>query len=527
MALMNAKWLISTATWLSLAAGSYAQTIAPSNGTQDLYPASSSPRFILNGTELGNLPVVRLAPLGHYAEISHNAFEQVHVDGHIVNVDASNANDIDVDQFSYISCDPEAYAGNLGPNEVFQLVVNSPRASIIILYSVTSDHCMATDLNNLPTIGGILTTTDTMLAKSLADLQLTQNSQGTAAIVPDLNSYTNTSRNGGWNGNGSLGQSPTTAVAMIILYSITGIITALFVVIIITGAIRAHRHPERYGPRNIIGRGRQSRAKGIARAMLETLPIVKFGDHPDLPRKSQEGHDIEMNGGTGETQNAAARTTEGTTEGTTKAVGDVADSTKSDTPSESANPTVVPTNNPDGTDAEGHLGCSICTEDFQKGEELRVLPCNHKFHPDCVDPWLLNVSGTCPLCRIDLRPSTTEGEEGSSSRRNSAATGQYAQPPPPLVETGETHNIQTEASHNGRRETVANLRHLASGTREERIAALRRLRQERLGSIPNRPSEDERRGLASRFRERFRIRTERRETGAAEPPRRRSNAIVP
>ena len=65
---------------------------------------------------------------------------------------------------------------------------------------------------------------------------------------------------------------------MIILYSITGIITALFLGIIITGAVRAHRHPERYGPRRVAGRIRQSRARGIARAMLETIPIVKFGD---------------------------------------------------------------------------------------------------------------------------------------------------------------------------------------------------------------------------------------------------------
>lgn len=46
---------------------------------------------------------------------------------------------------------------------------------------------------------------------------------------------------------------------------------------------------------------------------------------------------------------------------------------------------------------DGHLGCSICTDDFCTGEDVRVLPCNHKFHPACVDPWLLNVSGTCPL----------------------------------------------------------------------------------------------------------------------------------
>merc|ERR1711939_257189 len=142
----------------------------------------------------------------------------------------------------------------------------------VILYSETSDHCAATGLSNLPTIGGILTTTDTMTASSLAKLALNQASTGTASILPDLNSYTNSS-SGGWNGSSSLGQSPTTAVAMIILYSITGVITALFVVIIVTGAIRAHRHPERYGPRNIVGRGRQSRAKGVARAMLETLPL--------------------------------------------------------------------------------------------------------------------------------------------------------------------------------------------------------------------------------------------------------------
>ncbi|KEF58772.1 uncharacterized protein A1O9_03615 [Exophiala aquamarina CBS 119918] len=527
---VNTKWLVSVALWMSLPPWTLAQTIAPSNGTQDLYPAATSPRFILNGTQLGDIPVIRLAPLGHYAEISHGAFEQIRVEGQIVNVGASNANQVaEVNQFSYLSCDPEAYTGNLGPSDVFRIVVNSPRTNIIILYSVTSDHCVATDIDNLPTIGGILTTTDTMLASSLAALNLNQNSPGSATILPDLNSYTNTSRNGGWNGGGALGQSPTTAVAMIILYSITGIITALFVVIIVTGAIRAHRHPERYGPRNILGRGRQSRAKGIARAMLETLPIVKFGDHQDLPKKSVDGQDIEMTAG--EPAKAADSNGDVPATGAGAAGADPAESIKEG--SESAPPTVTPANNPDGTDAEGHLGCSICTEDFQKGEELRVLPCNHKFHPDCVDPWLLNVSGTCPLCRIDLRPSTANGEDPTSmSRRGSSAAGAEQEgqlSPPPLTE-GVAVAVAGQPSHGGRRETVANfsLRHLASGTREERIAALRRLRQERLGSASNNASEAERHGLTSRFRERFRIRTERRDAGAGDsPPRRRSGANVP
>ena len=452
----------------------------------------------MNGSEFSNLPVIRLAPLGQYAEMSHDNFLHVNVEGKIVNVDESNANDIsDVDQFSYLSCDPESYTGNLDASQVFRIVVNSPRTNIIILYSKTSDHCIATGLDSLPTIGGILTTTDTMLASSLAGLSLTQNSPGAAVILPDLNSYTNSSAPN-YN-NGGLGNSPTTAVAMIILYSITGIITALFVVIIVTGAIRAHRHPERYGPRNIIGRSRQSRAKGIARAMLETLPIVKFGDHHDLPAKPAEGSDIEMNADS--TQSPPATATDPASKGVAGVVG------TSDASSDRA-PAAVAATNPDGTDAAGQLGCSICTEDFKKGEEVRVLPCNHKFHPDCVDPWLLNVSGTCPLCRIDLRPVDPE-VEAHERRLSSATAEQDGQLPPPLAAAGTPFPA--------RRETLANLRYLAHGSRAERIAALREMRIERLRSTQDPTTNDEERtGLARRFRERFRIRTERRGT-AVEP----------
>jgi hypothetical protein len=99
-----------------------------------------------------------------------------------------------------------------------------------------------------------------------------------------IGSNTTSSNQGSAATNNDGGPAPTTAVAMSILYSITGIITLLFLIIIATGAIRAHRHPERYGPRTgLAGRPRQSRAKGLARAMLETLPIVKFGD-PDPPK---------------------------------------------------------------------------------------------------------------------------------------------------------------------------------------------------------------------------------------------------
>ncbi|KAJ3115993.1 hypothetical protein HK098_006726 [Nowakowskiella sp. JEL0407] len=48
--------------------------------------------------------------------------------------------------------------------------------------------------------------------------------------------------------------------------------------------------------------------------------------------------------------------------------------------------------------------CSICLETFKLKEEIRKLPhCNHSFHKECIDGWLLEQSCCCPNCRYDMR----------------------------------------------------------------------------------------------------------------------------
>ena len=49
----------------------------------------------------------------------------------------------------------------------------------------------------------------------------------------------------------------------------------------------------------------------------------------------------------------------------------------------------------------GRETCPICTVDFKDGDDVRVLPCEgkHVFHQTCVDPWLLELSSSCPICR--------------------------------------------------------------------------------------------------------------------------------
>lgn len=55
----------------------------------------------------------------------------------------------------------------------------------------------------------------------------------------------------------------------------------------------------------------------------------------------------------------------------------------------------------DAPTSEDARHCAICTEELAHGVRLRQLPCGHRFHPECVDPWLLERSRFCPLCRID------------------------------------------------------------------------------------------------------------------------------
>ena len=80
--------------------------------------------------------------------------------------------------------------------------------------------------------------------------------------------------------------------------------------------------------------------------------------------------------------------------------------------------------------------CAICMEDFDEGDTARVLPCNHYFHPKCIDPWLTGHSSLCPLCKRRI-PQSHE------SRRIGGAP---IHPPPPPVARYVRYNVELETS---------------------------------------------------------------------------------
>lgn len=66
------------------------------------------------------------------------------------------------------------------------------------------------------------------------------------------------------------------------------------------------------------------------------------------------------------------------------------------------------------------LQCTVCMEEFKTGEQVKRLPCQHHFHPDCIVPWL-ELHGTCPICRKLLNEEA--GSESASAAGSSTSSG--------------------------------------------------------------------------------------------------------
>ncbi|KAF9475532.1 hypothetical protein BDN70DRAFT_813981 [Pholiota conissans] len=253
---------------------------------------------------------------------------------------------------------------------------------------------------------------------------------------------------------------PNTALAMIILYAITGCVSALFCIVIISGAIRAIRHPERYGPRTRIGEDGgppQSRARGLTRAILDTFPIVKFGTQttsdPTVsslqrekgPNTHDPEADLEMNNlssikkisphtslpeltpnhsstsglgafvltqptpnihSPGNDTHAIFILHSQSRRGSHRPVENQQESADMGEGPSRPNPSAaIHLEHEDMVPASiGRETCPICIVDFEEGDDIRVLPCEgkHCFHQECVDPWLLKLSSSCPICRHDF-----------------------------------------------------------------------------------------------------------------------------
>ena len=82
-----------------------------------------------------------------------------------------------------------------------------------------------------------------------------------------------------------------------------------------------------------------------------------------------------------------------------------------------------------GRDAEPPVEpeiCSLCLDAYNTGELVRSLPCNHLYHAECIDQWLLvrqrNQPRSCPLCKRNPMqpnpPSPSPSPSATASRES-------------------------------------------------------------------------------------------------------------
>ena len=57
--------------------------------------------------------------------------------------------------------------------------------------------------------------------------------------------------------------------------------------------------------------------------------------------------------------------------------------------------------------------CSICLCEYEEGDQLTKLPCQHLYHKECIDSWTSNHT-KCPLCNLELESPTGEGNSASA-----------------------------------------------------------------------------------------------------------------
>ena len=91
--------------------------------------------------------------------------------------------------------------------------------------------------------------------------------------------------------------------------------------------------------------------------------------------------------------------------------------------------------------------CSICHDQYSKGEIIRFLPCEHFFHYKCLKPWFKK-SSLCPVCRFDIK-----------KHLNDTASHQFQVPNMnnPFIINEQNENVSLINSQNDHQDNLQNV----------------------------------------------------------------------
>ncbi|KAK7280624.1 hypothetical protein RJT34_25689 [Clitoria ternatea] len=66
--------------------------------------------------------------------------------------------------------------------------------------------------------------------------------------------------------------------------------------------------------------------------------------------------------------------------------------------------------------------CAVCQDEFEKGSQVKQMPCKHVYHDECLIPWL-QLHNSCPVCRYELPTEDSDYENRSRGNTGGASGG--------------------------------------------------------------------------------------------------------
>ena len=127
----------------------------------------------------------------------------------------------------------------------------------------------------------------------------------------------------------------------------------------------------------------------VPKEMIDSMPITIYGARTD--RSKSRSHNS-----TKEADKIASPSNQDGLDTTAHGSEDSSGITADPNPSSSESPSTAFDQAP---------CCAICLDDYVVNTTpVRHLPCNHIFHPHCIDPFLQNRSSLCPLCKRSVLP---------------------------------------------------------------------------------------------------------------------------
>lgn len=223
----------------------------------------------------------------------------------------------------------------------------------------------------------------------------------------------------------------------------------------------------------------------VPKEMIDTMPITIYGVSAPKPLKAKGTFDSKYEHSRKFSKSDDRKSSKSDRNSIKSDDQSAAPSPTAPTHSSAESTTVDPIQSaPPPVDGFDQSSCAICLDDYViNTTPVRHLPCNHIYHPHCIDPFLQTRSSLCPLCKrtvlpkgfipptLQLTNATVARERRIRLMRQRASQTQTTPTDPSTLEAGVEMNDLNGTTQVENGTTIANI---VAPSQEDEDAELRR-----------------------------------------------------